>query len=82
MADKSGQIQTNGLAPAEASTDAGSVRQFPIGDQIAADRYAAAVPAVKNKNRGLRFSKLIPSGPFSDQQGTNPSSNSNFDNSV
>jgi hypothetical protein len=70
MADQSGQIQSNGLAPQEASSDSGSMRQHSISDQIAADRYAAAVPAAKSKNRGLRFSKLIPSGPFSDQQGT------------
>lgn len=80
MADQSGQIQQNALAPAEASGDAGMVRQQSIPDQIAADRYAAAVPAVRNINRGLRFSKLIPAPPFSDSQGTVTGQN-NFDNS-
>ncbi len=69
MADDSTQIQTNAMAPQEASSDAGMVRQHPIPGQIQGDRYAAARAGAKNKNRGLRFSKIIPAGPMPDQQG-------------
>lgn len=69
--DDSTQIQTNSQQPGEATSDAGSVKQVPIPDQIKADIYAAAVPAAKSVNRGLRFSKLLPTGPMPDQQGTN-----------
>jgi hypothetical protein len=78
MADQSGQIQTNGLAPQTASGDAGSMSQHPIAGQIAGDRYANARAGAKTVNRGLRFSKLIPAGPVSDQQSTNPATGGAF----
>jgi len=80
MADNSQQIQTNGLNPEEMSTGAGTVRAVPIAGQIAADRYGNARPAAKTQNWGLRFMKILPAGPVSDQQGTNPSvGGSSFD---
>ncbi len=66
----SNQIQQNAQNPASASTDGTSASQFPLEGQIAADRYAAAANARRNKNRGLMFTKLLPAGPMPDQQGT------------
>ena len=79
MADQSGQINQNAQNPASASSDAGSVVQHPIPSQIAGDRYAAAVTNARGRNRGVRFSKISPAGPVSDQQATNPSGGVGFD---
>lgn len=55
-------IRQNAQGPAQVSGDAGSVKQHPLADQIAADRYLASKDAVKSRKRGLRFSKLVPPG--------------------
>lgn len=55
-------IEQNAKGPAKASGDAGSVEQHPLPDQIDADRYLASKEAAKQKQRGLRFNKLVPPG--------------------
>ncbi len=54
---------TEALAgPAEVSGDAGTVRQQPLQDLIALDKYLTGKAAARNPRRGLRFTKLIPPG--------------------
>lgn len=55
-------IRQNAAGPAKASGDAGSVEQHKLTDQIAVDKHLASKDAVKQKRRGLRFSKLVPPG--------------------
>ncbi len=55
-------IKKNAQGPAKATSDAGSVEQHPLPDQIEADKYLASKEAAKSKNRGLRFNKLVPPG--------------------
>jgi hypothetical protein len=55
-------IEQNAKGPAKAAGDAGSVEQHPLPDQIEADRYLASKEATKQKQRGLRFNKLVPPG--------------------
>ncbi len=55
-------IQDNARNPKRASGDAGSVEQHSLKDQIEADRYLASKEAAKAKNRGVRFSKMVPPG--------------------
>lgn len=63
MADEiRNQILTNAQAPAEASSDMGSVKQHSLGDLIEADKYLTGKDAVSKGRRGLRFTKLIPPG--------------------
>jgi hypothetical protein len=56
------KIRDNAAGPAKVAGDAGSVEQHSLLEQIAADKHLAAKEAVKKKNRGLRFSKLVPPG--------------------
>ena len=60
---------TNGLAdvirdaannPASASTDAGSVSGHNLRDLIEAAKFVASTKAASSKNRGVRFSKIVP----------------------
>jgi len=53
-------IRESAKAPAKASGDAGSVEQHNLTEQIAADKYLSSGDAVAQKNRGLRFNKLVP----------------------
>jgi len=55
-------IRESAKAPAKASGDAGSVEQHNLTEQIAADKYLSSKDAVTQKNRGLRFNKLVPPG--------------------
>ncbi len=55
-------IRQNAQGPAKAATDAGSVEQHPLPDQIEADRYLASKKAAQDKKRGLKLNKLIPPG--------------------
>ncbi len=55
-------IRESAKAPAKASGDAGSVEQHNLTEQIAADKYLSSRDAVAQKNRGLRFNKLVPPG--------------------
>jgi hypothetical protein len=63
-------IEQAAQSPLSVTSDGLTVTAQPIGAQVQADRYAAAKSARATKTRGLMFSKLIPSGPVSDQQGT------------
>lgn len=67
MADNSEQIQTNAVSPAEVTVDGTTVIQQTVADQILGDQYAAATKAAKNRRRGVRFSKMLPSGAISDE---------------
>ena len=62
MADLTDSIQENAQRPAKVSSDAGSVEQHSLADQIAADRYLASKAAARAPRRGLVFNKLIPPG--------------------
>ncbi len=55
-------IRESAKAPAKASGDAGSVEQHKLTEQIAADKYLSSKEATTQKNRGLRFNKLVPPG--------------------
>lgn len=55
-------IQQNATSPAQVATDAGSVTQHKLTEQIEADRYLSSKQAAAKKNRGLRFNKLVPPG--------------------
>ena len=55
-------IRENAKAPAKVSGDAGSVEQHKLTDQIETAKFLASRDAVAKKNRGLRFSKLVPPG--------------------
>lgn len=55
-------IRESAQAPAKVASDAGSVEQHKLSEQIEADRYLAAKEAAKSKRRGLRFNKLVPPG--------------------
>ena len=55
-------IRENAEGPAKVTGDVGSVEQHSLRDQIEADRYLNSKKAANNKNRGLRFSKLVPPG--------------------
>jgi hypothetical protein len=63
MADElESTIRQNAQGPAKAASDAGSVEQHPLPDQIEADRYLASKEAARDKKRGLRFNKFVPPG--------------------
>jgi hypothetical protein len=68
--DDAGTVAANALKPQSASSDAGSVTQFPVGDQIEAVRFNAATKARAQRLRGVMFTKLTAPGAVSDQQGT------------
>lgn len=55
-------IRDNAGGPKRASGDAGSVEQHSLKDQIEADRYLNSKNAAKNKNLGIRITKLVPPG--------------------
>ena len=52
-------IQESAQQPAEVSVDGQTVKQQPLGDQIAADRYLASKEAAK-KRLGVRMTKVVP----------------------
>jgi len=55
-------INKNAAGPAQVSSDAGSVTQHKLTDQIKTDRYLESKKAARLKHRGLRFNKLVPPG--------------------
>lgn len=55
-------IVTNAVAPQFAQNDMGAMRQHPIQDQIAADRYGKSVNQVKSTSRGFLLTQLRPPG--------------------
>lgn len=48
--------------PKRVSSDSGSVEQFGLKELEDADRYLRAKCAGRSRNRGLRFSRLVPDG--------------------
>jgi hypothetical protein len=55
-------IAANAVGPASVTTDAGSMTQHSIPDQIAADKHLASKSAASKPLRGLRLTKLLPPG--------------------
>jgi len=55
-------IRENAQGPAEASGDAGSMRQHNLRDQVAADRYLSSRDATRRRKRGLNIAKFSPPG--------------------
>ncbi|GAA4451606.1 hypothetical protein [Novipirellula rosea] len=53
-------IRENAAGPAKASGDAGSVEQYKLTEQIAANKHLAGKEAVRKANRGLRFNMIVP----------------------
>jgi len=60
--DLSDTISENAQAPQYAQGDQGAMRQHPIPDQIAADRYRKGETQLKTTNRGFLMTKLRPPG--------------------
>lgn len=48
--------------PRKATSDGLTVEGHSLADLIAADKHIAAKCAARSRNRGLRFSKLVPPG--------------------
>jgi len=55
-------ISDRAKQPKKVTGDAGSVEQFPLDEQIEADRYERAREEVEKPHRGLRFTKMVPPG--------------------
>ena len=55
-------IKQNAEGPAEAHGDAGGMKQHPLPDQIAADKYLANKNALSSGSMGLRRRKIVPPG--------------------
>jgi len=66
MPDVSAEILEQAMEPVSTAAAGQSVTDRPIADKIAADQYAAAKNAARNRRRGLRFTKLINPGALSD----------------
>ena len=60
--DLDSTIRDNAEGPAEASGDAGAMKQHSLRDQIEADRYLNAKEAAKSKRLGIRTTQLVPPG--------------------
>ena len=55
-------IKKSAQGPASVTSDGTSATQHDLSKQIEADRYLASKGAVKRRNRGLVFSKMLPPG--------------------
>ena len=55
-------IRESAQGPAEAHGDAGGMKQHPLPDQIAADKYLANKGALSSGSMGLRRRKIVPPG--------------------
>jgi hypothetical protein len=77
--DLAPQLDTAARGPASVSSDAGSVRQQPLQDLIAADRYQKAVAARRSPRCSVLFARLVPAGAFPDAQGTGLGAVGTFD---
>jgi hypothetical protein len=60
--DLTDTIAATAAQPAMVETDGLKVQAVSIDELIAADRYLKAQVAGVNKQRGLRFTKLVPPG--------------------
>jgi len=55
-------IRENALGPKKVQSDAGSVEQHSLQDQIAAERFLAAKEATRKPGLGIKLAKLSPDG--------------------
>jgi hypothetical protein len=55
-------IRTSAERPEEATVDGVRMKQHPLPDQIAADRYLASKKAARSKGLGVRLTKVVPPG--------------------
>lgn len=55
-------IRQNAQGPAEASGDAGSVKQHSLSEQIAADRYLEGKRAMRKRGLKWLLKKFVPGG--------------------
>lgn len=55
-------IQENAAGPESVEVDGVRVKQHPLADQIAADKYLAGKTAASAGGMGFRFVKLVPPG--------------------
>jgi hypothetical protein len=55
-------ICENAERPAEAHGDSGGMKQHPLPDQIAADRYLESKKAARRKGLGTGLKRLVPPG--------------------
>jgi hypothetical protein len=55
-------IRTSAEGPAEAHGDSGGMKQHPLPDEIAADRYLASKRASRAPGLGLKMTKVVPPG--------------------
>ena len=60
--DLEDSIRDSATGPAEAHGDSGGVKQHPLPDQIAADKYLASKQASRKKGLGIALKKLSPPG--------------------
>ena len=58
MSTVAATILSNALGPASASSDAGSVSQHNLKDQIAADKHLSSGTNATASHRGVLFTKL------------------------
>ena len=58
-------IETTAANPQRVRTDAGEVESHDLVKMVEADRYLSAARAAKTKNRGLRFTQIVPPGSYS-----------------
>lgn len=56
------KIEEAATNPKKVRTDAGEVESHNIKDLVELDKYTSAKTATAQKNRGLRFNKIIPPG--------------------
>lgn len=62
MTELDDTIQTNAQGPKKATTDAGSVEQHGLKDQIEAAEHLAANTAARSRRRGITIQRLKPPG--------------------
>lgn len=55
--------RTKAAQPASMTDEHGGMTQFPLPDQLEADRYEANKAAVARQRRGIRFMRVTPPGP-------------------
>lgn len=72
MPDLSNEITEQAIEPIASATDGQSATGRAIPELVLADQYTTGKPSIKKRRRGIRFSKLIPSGPMSDGGRTSP----------
>jgi len=63
MPDLSDRIEEIAFGPAEAESDGQKVKQLPVADAIAADKYLAAKESAAKRHGGIRITKLRMPGP-------------------